>query len=146
MTQTTEPLGGVAVPGFGPWIRDKAAEVARTAQILREKHPDDSPARILGEESHLEYAAVLTRWNMVGRDGAMDQGAFESYLVEMVVHSAHTLKKARAGQSGGYPTVFADAAHGRACLFMARYLGIPPERIRRCGTDRMSIVATAGVR
>jgi hypothetical protein len=152
MKTNAEPLGGVEVPGFGPWIRDKAAEVARTAQILREKHPEDSPARMLGNESHKDFASVLHRWRLLTEAGVSPDGGdnpraqFENYLVDLVVTSAAFLDDARQGRASGRSTVLIDAEHGRACLFMGRYLGIDPERIRKCGSDRTSVVATAGVR
>lgn len=153
MSSTDGILGGVGVPGFGPWIKDSAREVSRTAQLLRRKGlTPDNAVVIMSEESHRDYAALAHRWRMLEETGTSPDGGdaradFEQYLVDLVLTSAEVLEVSQSQRRpSGRPMVAVDAEHGRACLFLARYLGIDPKRVRRCGADRESVIALAGVR
>ena len=145
-----EPLGGKAVPGFGPWLLATHAEITQTLELLRKKFAVDHVGRYIATSAHRDFAQLTHAWRLLEKGKSahvIDEWArddFEVKLIASVMGTFGGVEYARKMgpkriEAGGRPMADVEASYDRACLVLARYAGIDPKRVKECGGDQAKL-------
>lgn len=145
-----EPLGGREVDGFGQWLRVTTQTVEEADDDLRERLPLGNPMRYVAIEASRHYGKVLGAWKSVER-GWGGPGARDRFEVELIAGVMSTYGAAEFARSRGYGPEdttaggrsMADVAaeYLRACIILAKYVGVSELDVHACGDDQAKLMA-----
>jgi hypothetical protein len=111
--------------------------------------------RHVAVEASSHYGTVLGAWKAVqkghGGDGARDR--FEVYLITRVMSAYDAADFARNQGYGpddtmadGRPMVDVSAEYMRACIILAKYVGVSELTVHACQSDQAALMALRNTR
>jgi len=143
------PLGGREADGFGQWLKVTAQTMAEARDDLRERLPLGNPMRYVAREAAKHYAETLAAWGMVERRQAdRERDRFEVGLIAGVMSAYGAAEFARSRgygpedtTAGGRPMADVSAEYLRACIILAKYVGVSELDVHACGDDQAKLMA-----
>lgn len=142
------PLGGREADGFDQWLRVTTQTVSETEGELRERLPLSNPMRYVGIEAARHYGAVLSGWEHVKRGrGERARDRFEVDLIAKVMSAYGAAEFARNQgygtedtTAGGRPMTDVAAEYLRACIILAKYVGVSELDVHECRDDQAALM------
>lgn len=154
--RTHNPLGGREADGFDQWLRV-------TEQTAREGMPASqtlgTTGRYMATSAARDYANVLRDWRDVqaGRSAhvrdELTRDHFEVGLISQVMSAYGAAEYARARgygpddtTAGGRPVADIGAEYLRACVILAKYIGLGDVTVLECRGDQDALMALRNAR
>lgn len=149
-----EPLGGREADGFGQWLATTTQTVTEAAESLRERFPLANPMRYVAIEAARHYGRISGEWrNVTGGRDVKARHRFEVDLIAEVMGTYGALQFARRRgyghhdvTAGGRPMEDVSAAHLRACIILAKYVGIDDATVAACRDDQAALMSLRNTR
>jgi hypothetical protein len=149
------PLGGREADGFDQWLRVTTQTMSETEGDLRGRLPLGNPMRYVAIEASSHYGRVLGAWKAVqkGQGDGRERDRFEVELISQVMSAYGAAEFARNQgygpddtTAGGRPMADVSAEYLRACIILAKYVGVSELTVHACRDDQAALMALRNTR